>query len=357
MPHSQINEILEQGIKNRLYSAAQIVIGNRSRIIFSHAVGQTHTIVTKNRFCTAPEKITPNTLFDIASITKPLATAALVMCAVDEGLLHIEQKLVSLENLSVPSWLLGNTIGDLLSHQTELPAWEDWHGNLPRLEEHSHACAYFERQIQRLSPREDGKTWCYSDFGYILIGILLERIYQMPLDALFKQKIALPLGLENKMLYRPLHHIQQKTIVATAMYKNMPLQGHPDDANTRALTHMAGHAGLYASAESIAQYISVLLSGNFPCQRQTIDTFLNYHSEHTPFALGWDRPTSYDSLSGRTPDDNVIGHLGFTGCSVWVDLDTQSHVTFLTNRTHVNHDPKSLANTRRAIHQLAWDMI
>ncbi|MBO5754310.1 MAG: beta-lactamase family protein [Proteobacteria bacterium] len=358
MIQSQITQLIEYGIQHKLYSAAQIVVSNSSQILFSYATGQTHTLNKKQHcFCTTPEKISTHSLFDIASITKPLATAALMMCAIDDELLHIDQKLVSLQNLSVPPWLLGNTIGDLLSHQTELPAWEDWHGELPRLEEHEHACEYFERQIQRLSPRDDGKSWCYSDFGYILLGILLERTYQKPLDELFRLKIAKPLGLDKKIMYRPLHHVPQKSIVATAMYKNMPLQGHPDDANTRALTHMAGHAGLFASAETIATYLSALLNGHFPCKPKTIETFLNYRSTQTPFALGWDRPTSSDSLSGRTPQDNVIGHLGFTGCSAWIDLDKQSHVVFLTNRTHVNNEPKSLGETRRAVHKLAWSMI
>lgn len=353
---SQILDVLSAGL-GKVYSAAQIVVGTRNQILFSEAIGQTHLYGDYQKCCTKPSRVTPRSLFDIASVTKPLSTAALIMCAVDDGRLSIDQKLVSLNWLTVPPWLLGNTIGDLLSHQTELPAWKDLHGNAPRLEDHERACEYFEREIQNLLPREDGSTWCYSDFGYILLGILLERIYKKPLDILFLERIARPLGLSQEMMYRPLHRTSQKSIVATALHAGVPLQGHPDDANTRALTHMAGHAGLFATAESISLYIQKLLTGKFPCSSKVIYPFLTYRSERTPFALGWDRPTSLDSLSGRKPGENVIGHLGFTGCSVWIDLENHSHVTLLTNRTHVNPDPKSLSNIRREVHKLSWSLL
>ena len=125
---SQILDVLSDGL-GKVYSAAQIVVGNRTQILLSEAIGKTHLCANFDKCCTKPTRVTTRSLFDIASITKPLCTSALVMCAADERRLDIHQKLVSLNWLKAPSWLLGNTIADLLSHQTDLPAWKDLHGN------------------------------------------------------------------------------------------------------------------------------------------------------------------------------------------------------------------------------------
>ena len=353
---SSLQCILESGIENKLFSAAQLVVREADSIIVSIAVGKTRYNHCKNDALSRVCPITPTTLFDVASLTKPLATTSLIMKACDDNILSLSQKLISINGISFPPWLLSYTIQDLLSHQTPLPAWIDFHGSLPRAEDHETATHYFEREITRLNPRSDGTTWCYSDLGFILLGFILEIYYQKQLPELFCKKIASPIGLDKLMMFTPLHHIQRQNIPATCSYAHAYIQGHPDDANARALTHCAGHAGLFASAEAIAAFVQHLLGGSFPCQPQTVQQFLSYKSPLTPFALGWDRPTSDDSLSGRKPGENVIGHLGFTGCSVWVDLDTKRSVTLLTNRTHMNSEPKSIGSLRRELHHICWNL-
>lgn len=351
-----LNDILSQGISEKLYTGAQLVVCEKGKFLTSHAVGKTRALSTPNDVNCLSRAININTLFDVASLTKPIATTSLMMKACDDKIFSLSDKLITVSGLNFPAWLLPYKIEDLLSHQTPLQAWHDFHGSLPRYEDHETAMRYFERQIMTFSPRADDQSWCYSDIGFILLGFMLELAYEKPLSELFDAQIATPIGLRDKLTYTPLHRFNRETIPATCHYQEAYIQGHPDDANARALTHIAGHAGLFASAEGIAEFVTHLLSGNFPCKTKTIQHFLTYKSNKTPFALGWDRPTSEDSLSGRKPGENVIGHLGFTGCSVWIDLDTHRSVTLLTNRTHVNDEPKSLAKLRREIHSICWNL-
>lgn len=345
---------LEQGARDGLFSGAQLVVVDHGRVCADIATGKTK-LLDKAIFQTVlPADVTPHTLFDVASLTKPLVTAALCMVAIDEGVMSLDRKLVTFDGCQFPSWLLGNTIADLLSHHTSLQAWIDLHGAMPCIEDRKNAKRYVLRKISETAPREDGKTWCYSDLGFIILGFILEEIYQETIDKLFEEKIARKIHLESEMLYHPMHRVNQRQIAATCRYSGCVVQGHPDDANVRALSHCAGHAGLFATAGAIARYMDCLLNHTFPVSSEILDVFLNYRNPETPFALGWDRPTGSNSLSARTAKDHVIGHLGFTGCSVWTDLDAAKTVVLLTNRTHINDVPESISNLRRNIHQLAW---
>ena len=352
----KIQHLLERGLDERLYSGAQLVVSDADAPILSLAVGQTRSRYGRNDVIGPANEVTKDTLFDLASLTKPLATASLMMCAVDEGLYSLDQKIVSIAGIHFPAYILPNRISDLLTHQTALPAVHDFHGKLPRREDHENARHFIEIESQRTQPRNDDNTWCYSDVGYIILGIMLEEGWHSDLDKLFSTKIAQPLRLNNSLMFRPLHYVSRSRIAATSPYMDAYIVGHPDDANARALTHLSGHAGLFGSAEAVAAFVRALLNGDFPAKRSTISHFLSYRSPNTPFCLGWDRPTSEDSLSGRSPNDNVIGHLGFTGCSVWVDLQTMRSIVLLTNRVHMNTDPHSINPLRREIHKLCWSL-
>ena len=351
-----IKQLLQKGLDDRLYSGAQLVVSDADSTILSLAVGRIRGRYARNDLHSPNNEVTPQSLFDLASLTKPLCTATLMMCAVDEGLYTVDQKLVTVPGMHFPSWLLANRISDLLSHQTSLPAVYDFHGDIPRREDHENARHFIELECQRIQPRTDDSTWCYSDVGYILLGMMLENGWHSDLDTLFTSRVARPLGLQNSLMYRPLHHVSRGVVVTTSTFMDACLQGHPDDANARALTHLAGHAGLFGTAEAVAAFIRAMMHGRFPARHETVTQFLSYRSSRTPFALGWDRPTSEDSLSGRRPGEDVIGHLGYTGCSMWIDLATSRSVVFLTNRAHMNNDPKSIGPLRRELHKLCWNL-
>lgn len=355
--YQKIIDLLNQGIQQNLFTAAQCVIADPKAKRISIALGKTRLDRYPARYQCPVCNVNEHTLFDVASLTKPLATSALIMKAMDEGILQPQQKLISIIRGTLPSWLLGYTLEDLLTHSTPLTAWADFHHEHVILDSHEHAVKRVLSEINAIPPRTDTDTCCYSDLGFIILGYILELIYNTSLDKLFAQKIARPLGLQDDMMFLPLHHVDDKRCVATHPFiGGYALQGHPDDDNTRAMVHVAGHAGLFATANAIADEIDALLHGHFPVSEKTIHYFTTYQAEHSTYALGWDRPTSSQSLSGRLPGEPVIGHLGYTGCSLWIDLQSKRHITLLTNRSHVNTDPASIAQLRRAIYQLAWEL-
>ncbi|MCL2325243.1 MAG: beta-lactamase family protein [Proteobacteria bacterium] len=356
-PERSLMQALEEAVFAKCFSAAQLVVSGPGKTLLSLCAGMTRLDSMPSwEGCPALE-VSPETLFDVASLTKPLVTAGLLMVAQDEGRISLTQKLVSLPLIRFPSWMLDLTLADLLCHATPLMAWYDFHGHLPRLEERETASRRIEREILALPPRTDAEQGCYSDLGYMLLGIFLERLYGESLTSLFARKIAHPLGLEDRMLFCPLHRFAQSRCAATHLVHGYALQGHPDDNNARSLTHVAGHAGLFATAEAVADYVRALFDGRFPARRETVDAFLGYKNDRTRFALGWDRPGGENSLSGRSEGDPVVGHLGFTGCSVWVDLSTKTSITFLTNRSHCNDDPAVLATLRRTLHKQLWSQV
>ncbi len=356
-PSNNLSDLLKKCIANHLFTGAQLVVQQDANTLVQLAEGSTKNFSTKTACAYCPVvSITHDTLFDVASLTKPLVTTSLVMHAVEHKKLSISQKIVRLLPDNLPYWLLECTIADLLTHSTPLQAWIDLHSTQSEATDHENATKNVIRQIALSEPRTNTNQCCYSDLGFIILGYIIELLYHEPLDVLFRHLIAKPLGLEQSLTYYPLHHVDQKNCAATHFFLENPLQGHPDDDNVRAMNHVAGHAGLFASASAIAAFCAALQNGQFPISKSTISLFVNYIAPHSTYALGWDRPTSTSSLSSRLPGEHVIGHLGYTGCSVWIDLDTQRSVTLLTNRSHVNNEPASIAEARREIHNLAWNI-
>lgn len=355
--YQKLHALLSQGISANLFTAAQCVIALPRSKRLSIALGKTRLPRFVSRAQCPVLDVTEHTLFDLASLTKPLATAALIMKAFEESVLQPNQKLISIAQGVFPSWLLSHTIEDLLTHSTPLNAWADFNHPSITPDTHEHAIKHALAYIHTMQPRQNTDECCYSDLGYILLGFILEQLYQTPLNKLFNEKIARPLKLYGKMMYTPLAYVDDKDCVAThPLFPKTALQGHPDDDNARAFVHVAGHAGLFSSASAVADYADALLNHRFPVSPKIIQYFTTYQAKHSTYALGWDRPTSANSLSGRLPGDPVIGHLGYTGCSLWMDLQTKRHITLLTNRSHTNTNPSSIAELRQEIHKIAWKL-
>lgn len=358
----RLSQALEQsllsGLEKGLYSAVQCVVSDAYDARLSLAFGHTRDPEAhKHLYLEAPQAIDVHSLFDIASLTKALSTSALVLCAVSEGKLRLDQKLIHLSGLELPSHLLALTLSDLLSHRTQLEAWRDFRAPDGQFEARQNARRRILSDCYHAPARTDVAKACYSDLGYILLGFILEEIYGKSQDALFLEKIAKPLGLETSMMYCPLHHVDARRLVSTKWHEGYALTGHPDDDNCRSLSHVAGHAGLFASGLAVAKYLRRLLSSDFICSPELVMSFLRHRAPGSHYALGWDRPNGERSLSGRLAGEAVVGHLGYTGCSMWLDLDTRASVVLLTNRSHMNDEPSSIGELRRELHRLAWALV
>ena len=299
----------------RVFPAAQLIVVDRFSVVYDRAVGD----------------CTPQTLFDIASLTKPLATVTLAMMALEDGVLALDDR---------PRPEL--TVRQLLAHASGLPAWK-------RLGD-------TREEVLRsvaVEPLESppGRVARYSDLGFILLGATLERALGEPLDVAFARRVAAPLAVGTT--FRP------GDVTACAPTEG-ELRGVVHDDNARALGGVAGHAGLFSTARDVSRIAQALVAAWHGARSTSVPRLVPsqrvrqfWSPSEVPgstWCLGWDRPSARDSSAGeRWPRDGV-GHLGFTGCSLWIDPPRARWVVLLSNRVHPSRANEQIKQLRPALH-------
>jgi CubicO group peptidase (beta-lactamase class C family) len=299
----------------RVFPAAQLIAVDHFSLVFERAVGACGS----------------ETLFDVASLTKPLATATLATMAIDEGRLALDDR-------PRPDV----TVAELLTHSSGLPAWKrlgDTRAEVLR--------AVCDEPLE--SP--PGSVARYSDLGFILLGSAVERALGEPLDAAFARRIAGPLDIGTGFGPR------EASLCAPT---EGALRGEVHDENARAMGGVAGHAGLFSTAREVSRIVHALVAGWHAVRSTSTPRLLSparVRQMWTPagvagatWCLGWDRPAPAGSSAGeRWPKDGV-GHLGFTGCSVWIDPARARWVVLLSNRVHPTRSNEAIKQFRPALH-------
>lgn len=313
-----------------------------------------------------PAAVTEHTWFDLASLTKPLVTTTLTLLAFRENALEPRKRVGE-----VLSELRGSTIGDLeldslLTHTSGLPAW------LPL---YCVAEGQPERLISRLAriPLESrpGERVVYSCVGFVILGMVLERVANERLNTLFRTKVAGPLQLEGELGFGPESDTQSLVSGAGApvVERRMALElgfdptwippvgpGLPDDGNARFLAGVAGNAGLFGSARGVLSLASEYLPEGGSLLSPTecaAATGLRTRGLEQGRGWGWQLATSPGCSAGRDISPRAFGHTGFTGVSVWCDPDTAHVYVLLTNRNHPTQRENDLHPLRRRFHALA----
>ena len=338
-------EILQQAIADRAFPAATIEVGNSHQPLWREAFG---------RLTFEPESplTRDDTVFDLASLTKVLATTTLVMRQVEHGTLSLDDPVAH----HVAGWRdegsVVVTIRDLLSHAAGLTA------HVPYYLDH-HGRDAFEAAILR-TPRayEPRAKSIYSDLGFMLLGFVLDRIA--------------PLATQFDTLRVHMGNIQELQFVPPAIWKPRTaptrldpwrerlLVGEVDDDNAWALGGAAGHAGLFGIVSAVGEFarhmLQVLEGRTGAFTQATAQTFITRRTEipDSSRALGWDTmlPTS---SCGTRMSPRAFGHVGFTGTSLWIDPERSLYVTLLTNRVHPTPDNNAIARVRPALHDAIVD--
>ena len=297
----------------------------------------------------ASPPVTPQTIYDLASLTKVVATTAASMLLYQRGQLHVERPVRDV----LPDFAGDDprrnliTFSMLLAHSSGLPAYV-------KLFETSRTREELLRQACRVPLAHDpGAHAEYSDIGFILLSEALERITAMPLDVFCRQEVFLPLGLET-MKFNPASDLRPR-IPPTEddkTFRHRLIQGEVNDENAWVMGGVAGHAGLFSTASDVALFADCMLRGGAPLwDLHTVDFFTRRQTSPagTSRALGWDTP-SPPSQSGRYFSPRSCGHLGFTGTSLWIDPERQLSVTLLTNRTWPDRTSQGIKQIRPAFH-------
>lgn len=300
--------------------------------------------------------VAPQTIYDVASLTKVVATTSVAMLLNQRGLLDLETPVGEL----LPGFVVGRppgtwsryvTLRHLLAHTSGLPTYVEFFRTA-----HSPA-ALFRACLELQFEAKPGERAEYSDPGFILLGKALEVLTQEPLDVWVRREIFHPLELSATGFSIP--HYMASRIPPTeedAAFRHRMIQGEVQDENAWVLGGVSGHAGLFSNVPDLLRFADEILrpirsdptSGIF--ESATIERFADRQGPgDSSRALGWDTP-SENSSSGRHFSARSIGHLGFSGCSIWIDLVEDLAVVLLTNRTWPDRNNQAIREVRPAFH-------
>lgn len=326
------------------------------------AGGETGLLDALGRFTYDDEApaVTAATVFDVASLTKVVATTAAAMLLQQRGRLALDLPLGEL----LPAFLSGGapadpahsvTLRHLLAHNSGLPGYVKFFETASTPEDLLDACLKLPIEA------EPGARAEYSDPGFILLGKALEALLREPLPAWTAREIFAPLGLTSTFFSPPENArpaIPPTEIDST--FRHRTIQGEVQDENAFVLGGAAGHAGLFSSAPDLLRVAGGILSaiqlegsGHRATSLFTQQTIGLFSQRQGPpgssRALGWDTP-SENSSSGQHFSPHSIGHLGYSGCSLWIDLEAKVAVVLLTNRTWPRRDSEKIRQVRPAFH-------
>ncbi len=339
MTWSRTRAVIEEGLAARAFPAAVIDVGRTAGPLWQDAFG---------RLTYEPDaaRTSLETVFDLASLTKVIATASMAMRQVDVGGLTLDASLADI----LPGWrhpggYCGIHVRHLLDHSAGFP------GHV-RLFDSTEGRAGYEAAIRCLALKaEPGRVSEYSDVGFILLGFLLETWGGAPLDRQFCPLAAL---LDGDMTFCPPEALRAR-VAPTEIdpWRGRLLQGEVHDENAAALGGVAGHAGLFGTGPAVGAFARLVLRtfhertplGSPDLMR----TFARRTETPGSRALAWDTmlPTS---SCGTKLSPTAIGHTGFTGTSLWIDWERDLYVAMLTNRVHPTRENEALVALRPRLH-------
>jgi CubicO group peptidase (beta-lactamase class C family) len=333
--------ILESAIGKQAFPACSIAITLCGELIALKAFG-------RFTYDPASPEATTASLFDLASLTKIAATAAAAMILYERGLLDLEAPVTAIIPEFADNGLRGEvTLRMLLAHSSGLPAYERLYQRAAARE------ALLQAAFSTALATDPGKRAEYSDIGFIILGVVLERLADERLDAFCQREIFGPLGMTHTT-FNPAA-ASKPFIPPTAddrTFRHRTIQGEVQDENASVLGGVAGHAGLFSTAEDLAVFAHAMLNGGHPILRPaTVELFTRRESEPegTSRALGWDTPSA-PSQSGKYFSSRAFGHLGYTGTSLWIDPERQLSIALLTNRTWPDCQGQSIKKIRPGFH-------
>jgi len=330
----QMDSILLRYILNEAFPGASIALGKGAEMAkISGYGGYTY------RF---QEKVFAESVFDIASLTKVIATTTAAMLLFDQGKLKLDTPVARyLNEFDTPKHDL-ITIGHLLSHSSGLPAWRPLH-----LDGVDSRDILLDSVFAMPLLAEPGEISKYSSYGMISLGMVIEAITETPFDQWCTDHIFHPL----RMMSTGFRSTGQSdpTVVPTEIdtsFRNRLIQGEVHDENAWIFGGIAGHAGLFSTAVDLSQFAIMMTqrgqyNGHLFLQPETIDLFTTVvDSTISTRALGWDTKGSSvsESSAGQYFGPRSYGHTGFTGTSLWIDPDSHAWVILLTNRVYPTRD-------------------
>lgn len=352
----QIDKMMKDAVADGVFPGGVLLVSKQGKIIFFEAYGHANLF--------SETKMTTDTIFDLASLTKPLASTLAVMKLVEYGKSDIEQTLGSVLPLFRNTEKEQIKIRHLLAHNSGFPDYRPYYKELCLIDADMRETALRNMLVKEPLAYPTGKKTLYSDLGFMVLRWIVETLSEKSLDVFTEQEVFKPLGLKNFFFRKIPPGICPGKFAATEIcpWRKMLLEGIVHDENAYVTGGIEGHAGLFGTAEDIYRLVSELLAifhGYFSScivQRNILKVFWE-RQEGADRALGFDMPSLKDSAAGRYFSKNSVGHLGFTGTSFWADTDSSVIVILLTNRVHPSRDNVKIRAFRPKIHDAVMKKI
>jgi CubicO group peptidase (beta-lactamase class C family) len=368
MDFSTVDDAFNEAVASGVFPGAVVLVAKGEEVVLERAYGFRSLLPEKSPMET-------DTIFDLASLTKCIATTTAIMLLVKEGKIRLDDRVTRF----VPNFGVFNknhvSFRHLLAHCSGLSAWKPYFeeivkgekdGGLKYVASRAAESFVFERVHREKPLAPSGNRVLYSDLGFIVLSEIVEQISGRSFDRFCQERIFQPLGLDSTFfvdLTQLLARRFQPDLKKVAPTENCPWRkkiicGEVHDDNAYAMGGVAGHAGLFSPARDIHRYLSRLRrcydgKDSF-LPADLVKEFLKRDEtvSGSTYALGWDTPTPTNSSSGGQFSPLSVGHLGFTGCSIWWDLEKNCSITLLTNRIHPLRNNNKIRDFRPTIHDL-----
>ena len=318
-----LDSIVEDAIRDGQLPGAVLLVGHDGQVIYRKAFGE--RALEPHR-----EAMTVDTIFDIASLTKVVATTTAVMQLVEKGEVRLNDPVAKY----LPQFAQNDkddvTVRMLLTHHSGLTEDLDltglWEGRGTAF-----AMAFAEKPVY-----PPGSRFLYSDINFIVLGALVERVSGQTLDTYCANRIFAPLGMKHTRFLPP---ASWRSKIAPTQYDEdeKMLRGVVHDPTARRMGGVAGHAGLFSTADDLSKFAQALLSGSAVLPSVAVKKMTTPQQPPTSFVLrgfGWDIDSPFSSNRGDLLPVGSFGHTGFTGTSMWIDPATQTYIVLLTNAVH-----------------------
>lgn len=333
----RIDSLVAEAIREKKLPGAVVLAGRKGRVVYQKAFGNRAVVP-------AVEPMTPDTIFDLASLTKVVATTTSVMMLVEEGRLRLGDRV----SAYIPGFgRYGKneiTIRRLLTHVSGLRPDLDWSDPWTGYD------TAIARAIEEVPVARPEERFIYSDINFLLLGDIVARVSGMPLDRFARTRIFEPLGMRDTLFNPPEALVSRLAPTEACTPYGYPcggpgakmLRGIVHDPTARRMHGVAGHAGLFSTAADLAVFCRMLLGRGevngvrilSPLTVARMTSPATPPGERNVRGLGWDMDSSFSQNRGELFPVGSFGHTGFTGTSLWIDPLTETFVVFLSNRVH-----------------------
>ena len=366
MSHA-ISEKMKEGLASEVFPGAVLLIASREKVHFHEAFGFAQIRPVQTRMdC--------DTLFDLASLTKPIATATAIALLQKADLLCLKDFLAKYLPLFSGGKKAEVRLFHLLNHSSGLPAWRPYYKTVTqreKVEKGFLGSSEAKKLVYQMASQEaliaaPGEKTLYSDVGFILLAAVVERISGMTLDQFCDAQFFSKLGPEAPFFIPtggsfPEKADQRFAATEDVGWRNGVICGRVHDDNAYAMGGVAGHAGLFSTTFGLLRAVRAWLEsiqGAGILDPEIATQYVNRQAgdkfpKGASWGLGWDTP-SRPSSSGRFFSPQSFGHLGFTGTSIWVDIENDLIVLLLSNRVHPSSGNEQIRRFRPALHDIIF---